>query len=237
MNRKKSNGMNGGKQQSHGVIERVKAKRGYLLSHHELLAAADPDMLDIYDRLYEHLTLKPKYLDNRRKELVWMGILSAVFETAGGPIHIARAREADVSEAEMAECFNLAQISRGFTVVDFVEREWESLMNGTRAVNTYTDLIDRFARTSVLSITEIELVLIGIHAALVQPKALRLHLLRANRLGLTDGEVYEALSYVLMPCGAPTLIEAAEVVKAALAGQEYEPDSLFKTWAATLSNG
>jgi len=40
------------------ILETVQAKRGYLLAHHELFGYPDPDMLEKYDQIYEHLTLK-----------------------------------------------------------------------------------------------------------------------------------------------------------------------------------
>ena len=43
-------------------LKAVRAKRGYLLPHHGLLAVAAPDLLDAYDATYTALTLRPKRL-------------------------------------------------------------------------------------------------------------------------------------------------------------------------------
>ncbi len=42
------------------VLAMVQAKRGYLLAHHEFFGYPDPAMLEKYDQVYEHLTLKSK---------------------------------------------------------------------------------------------------------------------------------------------------------------------------------
>ena len=43
-------------------LERVKAKRGYLLPHHGLMALTAPQLLEGYDACYTALTLVPRTL-------------------------------------------------------------------------------------------------------------------------------------------------------------------------------
>ena len=58
----------------------VRAKRGYLLPHHGLLAVAAPDLLEAYDQAYTALTLVPRNLTAHDKEFVWLAVLVATDE-------------------------------------------------------------------------------------------------------------------------------------------------------------
>jgi alkylhydroperoxidase/carboxymuconolactone decarboxylase family protein YurZ len=215
---------------SQEILSRVEAKRGYLLAHHEFFGYPDPEMLEKYDQLYEYLTLKSKFLSDRVKELVWMGILSAVFEDAGGPIHVKRARQAGISDQEIAEVFFLSQVALGFNVVSFVKDKWSQLIPSADIIEVYGTFIDHLTSKSQISPEIVELIFIGVYSALNKPEGLRFHLVRANQKGWKDEELYEAMSYILLPCGAPTLIEAALVLKDVLMKGEITPTSSFKTW-------
>ena len=217
------------------ILEEVRGKRGYLLTHHEFFGFADPAMLEKYDQVYQHLTLKEKFLEDRVKEFVWLGILAAVYEEAGGPIHIKRAKEAGLTDREIAEVFLLTQVAQGFDVVSFTRDKWGRLIPGVDLLEAYGLFIDQMAARSGIPARTIELILIGVYAALAKGRALRFHLGRANEHGLKDEEIYEAISYILLPCGAPTLIQAAEVLKEALARGELKPSSAFKNWLAAMS--
>ena len=212
------------------VLATVQAKRGYLLAHHEFFGYSDPAMLEKYDQVYEHLTLKSKFLPERVKELVWMGILSAIFEDAGGPIHVKRARQAGVSDQEIAEAVILAQVASGFDVVDFVKDKWSQLIPAADMLEVYGQFIDHLTTKSKIPSEITELILVGVYSALNKPEGLRFHLIRANQQGWKDEEIYEAMSYILLPCGAPTLIDAAMVLKDTLWKGEVKPTSAFKAW-------
>jgi alkylhydroperoxidase/carboxymuconolactone decarboxylase family protein YurZ len=60
--------------------------------------------------------------------------------------------------------------------------------------------------------------------------ALRFHLRRSKEYGLRDEEIYEAMSYILLPCGAPTLIDAVNVLKDVIQKGSLTPNSVFKKW-------
>ena len=58
-------------------LDAVKAKRGYLLPHHGLLAVAAPEVLAGYDATYTALTLSERLLPEVEKEFVWLVVLVA----------------------------------------------------------------------------------------------------------------------------------------------------------------
>jgi alkylhydroperoxidase/carboxymuconolactone decarboxylase family protein YurZ len=216
-------------EQGNRELKEVLAKRGYLLPYHELLWLLSPELLKSYDRFYELLTLKRRHLDNGTKETVWLGILMAVEERAGR-IHLNRARKAGLARAEFGDMLHLVQLARGFGAVEFVGKHWPDALNPTEAAQTYLDSVDRLSERSTLDPRARELMLIGVHSALVQREALRLHLKRAKSIGLKDEEIGEAISYVFLPCGGNVLLKAAQVLKDMVSQGELSSDGAFKIW-------
>ena len=62
-------------------LNAVREKRGYLMPHHGLLALTAPALLEGYDACYTALTLGNRYLDEKDKEFVWLGILAVSEES------------------------------------------------------------------------------------------------------------------------------------------------------------
>lgn len=211
------------------ILESVKKKRGYVLPYHELFWCMDPDLLAKYDAFYEQLTLRTNHLDNKTKELVWLGILISVFEEAG-TIHLRRAREAGVTDDEIQDVIKLTQIGRGFEVILFVGEKWQNHLPAIDPLRTYGDLINSVTERTTIPRRLCELVLIGIYCAIPIPKALKYHLLHAKECGLRDEEIAEAMSFIFIPRGGNVLIEAAQVLKDVVKSGEFEPDSIFSYW-------
>ena len=51
------------------ALSDIHAKRGYLLSHHGLMAISAPHLLERYDSLYSTLALKERHLSRHAHEL------------------------------------------------------------------------------------------------------------------------------------------------------------------------
>ena len=66
--------------QAKAQLQKLKAKRGYLLPHHGLLALTAPKLLAAYDDAYTALTLESRTLDDRSKEIIWVAILVSTRE-------------------------------------------------------------------------------------------------------------------------------------------------------------
>jgi alkylhydroperoxidase/carboxymuconolactone decarboxylase family protein YurZ len=88
-------------------LAEVRAKRGYLLPHHGLLAIAAPLVLAGYDATYTALTLTPRSLHERPKEFIWLGVLVACDE-AIATHHIAKFRAAGGTDEEIELAIRLA---------------------------------------------------------------------------------------------------------------------------------
>ena len=109
------------------LLASLRAKRGYLLPFHELLAAHLPDVLEKYDEHYSQVWLKENVLDARTKELVAVGIHAAVLEREGLEIHMRRAVKAGATEAEIVEALSLAGIPAGMYSVVVASDVWNKL--------------------------------------------------------------------------------------------------------------
>ncbi len=60
------------------LLGEISAKRGYVLSLHEVLAEHDPDFLELYEAFLDGAYLRNGTLDRRVKELVYIGVLTAL---------------------------------------------------------------------------------------------------------------------------------------------------------------
>lgn len=107
------------------ILARLRAKRGYLLPFHELLARHAPAILERYDEYYSQVWLVDNVLDARTKELVAIGIHAAVLEREGLEIHLRRAVAAGATEAEIVEAMTLAGIPAGMYAVVVAADVWQ----------------------------------------------------------------------------------------------------------------
>lgn len=113
------------------ILARIRAKRGYLLPFHEVLARNAPAVLQRYDDYYTQVWLEKNSLDARTKELVAIGIHAAVLEREGLEIHLRRAIAAGVTEAEIVEAMTLAGIPAGMYAVVVAAEVWERVRTST----------------------------------------------------------------------------------------------------------
>ncbi len=109
------------------LVERIKAKRGYLLPFHRLLAEHAPDTLEKYDDFYSQVWFEKNVLDARVKELIAVGIHTAILEREGLEIHMKRAVKAGATEAEIIEAVTLAGIPAGMYTVLVGSQVWDHI--------------------------------------------------------------------------------------------------------------
>ena len=206
------------------ALAAVEKKRGYLLTYHRMLAHSDPALLSAYDGFYERLTLLPRHLTMRERELVWAGLLVAARE-AHGALHMRRAIESGLTAAEIADAVALAAAAESFAGLEFASHHWAQWVPPALTEARYLSVTVQARGTVPAAIAE--LILLVCHAARRNQQGLRLHLLRAFAAGADIGQVAEGLSYLLLPCGGPTLIDAvatwSEVAADRLCPAPYNP--------------
>lgn len=103
-----------GKRDPNSMAEESARKRGYSLLYHRVLAAHDQSALAAIDNAVEELYLQQRELDRLTKELVLIGVLTAV----GAPHdqianHMRLAQAAGASAALLLETLELAYIPAG----------------------------------------------------------------------------------------------------------------------------
>ncbi|MCZ6605643.1 MAG: carboxymuconolactone decarboxylase family protein [Alphaproteobacteria bacterium] len=198
------------------ILAAVEAKRGYLLPYHRMLANDDPELLAAYDRLYEKLTLVPRVLSAQEREFVWMGLLAMAREEHGH-IHARRAVDAGMSLDEIGDAIALAGAAEAFSATNFATKNWSEWVPAESAVGRYLKICE--AARGAISLNLAEIILSVCQAARGRADAERLHLVRAFEAGASVGQMAEAMSYLLLPCGGPVLIDAvAAWEEAAVAG-------------------
>ena len=185
----------------------VEAKRGYLLPYHRMFAADDPELLAAYDKLYEKLTLDRRVLSPRERELVWAGLLTTARE-AHGRIHMQRGIDAGLTSDQLGDAIALGAAAETFPALTFATQHWSEWIAPEATTVRYLKLTEVAWGSIEPALAEI--ILVTCQAARLETEAQRLHLVRAFEAGATRGQIAEALSYILLPCGGPTLIEAVD---------------------------
>lgn len=190
------------------VLDAVERKCGYLLTYHKMIGSSDPDLLAAYDNFYQHLTLNPRTLDPQQRELVWAALQVAADEEHGH-IHMRRAIKAGLGEGILADSIALAGAAESHRALRFASHHWGEWVSEAAADSRYLKLTE--AARGEIDAGLAEIILIVCHGARRTYEAMRIHLGRAFGAGATVEQLSEALSYMLLPCGGPTLIDAVEV--------------------------
>ena len=187
------------------VIESVQRKRGYTLPYHRMFAAWAPELLASYDAFYEQLTLVPRVLTAIERETVWAALLAAAREEHGF-IHMKRALAAGLTQGDIARAVMVAAVTEAFTVTAFAGANWSAWTLPDDLERRYLAAFDAVRGDLAPGLAHL--------AALVAMGARRdrlgmvLHLRHAFAAGVTQAQACEGLSYILLPCGGNTLIEA-----------------------------
>ncbi len=187
------------------ILAEVEAKRGYTLPYHRLFARHAPTLLRDYDRFYESLTLERRLLTPVQRETVWAGLLAAVREVHGF-IHMRRATAAGMTNDDIARAVAIAATTEAFSVIAFSGQNWPAWTLPEALTARYLAVFE--AARDGLDAGLAHLVAAVAMAARRDRAGTVLHLARAFEGGITPGEACEALSYMLIPCGGNTLIEA-----------------------------
>jgi alkylhydroperoxidase/carboxymuconolactone decarboxylase family protein YurZ len=187
------------------ILAAVEAKRGYTLPYHRLFARHAPELLRDYDRFYESLTLARRLLTPVQRETVWAGLLAAAREVHGF-IHMRRATAAGMSHDDIACAVAIAAVTEAFAVMTFSGSNWSAWTLPEALEARYLALFE--AAAVGLDPGLAHLTAAVAMAARRDRAGTVLHLARAFANRITPGEACEGLSYLLLPCGGNTLIEA-----------------------------
>lgn len=180
--------------------------RGYLLAYHRMLCTYDPDLMGAYDNYYRELTLLERSFTYFEREVVWLVLLTSARE-AYGDIHMPRAEESGLNRAQIHDCMALAGVAEAYPAMDF-SKSWSKWISPEEADARYARMVEVARGEIPEQIAEIALVVA--HAARKCRAGMRFHLKRATALEAPAEKIAEGVSYVMLPCGGPTLVEACD---------------------------
>jgi alkylhydroperoxidase/carboxymuconolactone decarboxylase family protein YurZ len=189
------------------ILADVTAKRGYTLPYHRMFARHAPQLLARYDAYYETLTLKPRELTPTGRETVWAALQLAARE-AHGSIHLKRGVKAGMGTPEFADAVAIAAAVEAWPALVYASDHWAEWTPSDATTVRYFAIFEAARGKVPHDVAEITAVVC--HAARRTLDAMLLHLPRAFAAGATPAQLCEGLSYVLMPCGGPTLIDAVD---------------------------
>ncbi|MCC7284330.1 MAG: carboxymuconolactone decarboxylase family protein [Acetobacteraceae bacterium] len=189
------------------ALRTAEATRGYLLPYHRMLCAHDAPLMEAYDRYYHELTLLERSFTYFEREVVWLVLLVAARE-AYGDHHMPRAEEAGLTRAQIQDCMAVAGAAEALPAMEF-SKAWSRWVDADEIGSRYGRIVE-VARGS-LPAAVVEIALITAHAARHSRAGMRLHLQRAFAMGATAAKIAEGLSYVMLACGGPALVNACNV--------------------------
>jgi alkylhydroperoxidase/carboxymuconolactone decarboxylase family protein YurZ len=181
--------------------------RGYLLAYHRMLCTYDPDLMAAYDNYYRELTLLERAFTYFEREVVWLVLLTSARE-AYGDIHMPRAEESGLTRDQIHDCMALAGVAEAYPAIEF-SKSWSRWIAPEEADRRYAAMVATARGGIPEQIAEIALVVA--HAARKCRAGMRYHLRRATELGAPIEKIAEGVSYVMLPCGGPTLVDACDV--------------------------
>ncbi|MCL6648204.1 MAG: carboxymuconolactone decarboxylase family protein [Chloroflexi bacterium] len=189
------------------LLEQLRAERGYLLSYHEVYGRLEPEFLQEYADLYRAFTLRPRFLTPRQRELVWTGLLTAIHEHVGS-LHLERAVAAGVTAEELAAAVTLAGVADAWPSLAFGAQRWQQFIHAEVA-QLYGALLEG-GRGPIEPGTATLIVLV-VQGARRREEPFVHHLRQLLDAGVPEIQIAEALSYLLLPVGANTLLWATDL--------------------------
>jgi alkylhydroperoxidase/carboxymuconolactone decarboxylase family protein YurZ len=218
-------------EQAQRQLDELKAKRGYLLPHHGLLALTAPKLLAAYDATYTALTLEQRQLSRRDKETIWIAILVTMKEHIATH-HIRLLREAGGTEGDFAAAIRLAGFARGVPAFQFVAESWHAHLPDFRREQAYRAALTALCADLAIRPGLVEMLLGAVHTCLFQHVELAAHIRQAYALGVPELELAEALSLTMFPGSVPAFVDACGVWQGLVARGEVPASPALRAWAA-----
>lgn len=212
-------------------LDEVKAKRGYLLPHHGLLAIAAPKLLAGYDAAYTALTLEPRTMGERPKEFVWLAVLTACDEGIATH-HIRKFRDAGGTDAEMELAVRLAAFAEGAGRFAFAAEKWQRHLPQYDRERAYRAALSALIAGSGVDEGLVEITLAAVHTTRRAWWELALHIRGAYARGVPEMELAEGISYAMFPGSIPNFVDACGVWQGMIAAGEVPASEVFRLWGA-----
>lgn len=215
-------------------LAEVKAKRGYLLPHHGLMAVLSPRLLAGYDAAYTALALDTKVLGAFERETVWLAVLIATDE-AIATHHIRKYLDAGGTLEGFETISRLAATAMGAPAWHFVHEHWRAHLAEHSPRDAYRRAIERAADPLPMRLAWPAVC--AVHAARGDFALLRWGIANAYAAAVPEIELAEAVSIMMFPGSVPRFVEAAEVWLRMIQAGEVDASPAFSAWAAMEGQG
>lgn len=209
----------------------VRAKRGYLLPHHGLLALAFPDLLAGYDAAYSAMALADRVLSHHDREFVWLAVLGATGE-ALATHHIARLRAAGGTDATIEAAFAACAGAYGAEAHDFAARAWPAQLAPWDPKAAYLRGVRRLAPLRLVHLAQC-----AVHVCRAQWRVLGWQLEAAYADGVPEDEIAEALTLAMFPGSVPRFVEACGIWLGLIQDGTLAASPRYRAWAALAGQG
>jgi alkylhydroperoxidase/carboxymuconolactone decarboxylase family protein YurZ len=218
------------------ALAALKAKRGYLLPHHGLLAVAEPALLAAYDATYTALTLTPRAMSERDKEIVWLIILVSTGE-AIATHHIDRLRKGGGDQGDLEAALALAAWADGAERYSFVGEHWGPHLVDYDAGSAYRKGLDALLATHPVERWVAETGLAAAHQCHRRWTWVREHIVGAYRAGVEERALAEGLSLAMFPGGVPNFVDACDHWRQLIMDGRVNASPPFRAWARMTGQG
>jgi hypothetical protein len=216
-------------------LEAFRARRGYILPHQGAMAAALPELQDIYGPVYKTLTVDAHHLSEFEREFVWIALLTAA-KGAVGTHHIDLFFKTGGTDAMAEAVFRLVAWARGVETYQFLDTHWERYFPGARR-SFVAGKVALLAQFPQVPAELAHLALLAVLSATDQHWGLELEIEDCYADGVSEYKMAEALSLVLWPCGVNRFLDASGVWLKVLQSGTVAPTAPFKAWAETPDQG
>jgi alkylhydroperoxidase/carboxymuconolactone decarboxylase family protein YurZ len=215
-------------------LSEIRAKRGYLLPHHGLMAVTSPKLLGAYDAAYTAMALDDRILDHHDREFVWLAVLIATDEAAATH-HIAKFLKAGGTQREIAAALSLTAVALGFKGFRFVEKHWLSHLPEFDPDTIYIDAMASVSHS--VSPRLRHLAAAAVHVCKAAWDGLEIEIAACYREGVAEAELAEAMSLAMFPGSIPHFVEAAGVWRDMIVAGKVDASPAFQEWASLSGQG
>jgi alkylhydroperoxidase/carboxymuconolactone decarboxylase family protein YurZ len=215
-------------------LEAVRAKRGFLLPHHGLMAITEPKLLAAYDATYTILALDDRVLSHHDREFVWLAILIATDE-AIATHHIPKFRNAGGSDEELDAILAITALSLGIAAYRFVDRHWLPHLPNYSPRETYLRSLRQAAGSVPMRLAHMAAA--SVHTCRASFDALAWQIEAAYADKVDEKELAEALSLAMFPGSIPHFVEAARVWQRLIVEGRVDASPAFRAWAKLSGQG
>jgi alkylhydroperoxidase/carboxymuconolactone decarboxylase family protein YurZ len=206
-------------------LAQVRARRGYLLPHHGLLALAFPDLLAGYDAAYTAMALADRVLSHHDREFVWLAVLACTDE-ALATHHIAKLRAAGGTDETIEQAFATCALAIGADAYDFAARDWKAQLAPWDGQAAYLRAVRRLEPRRLA-----HLAMCAVHVCRARWRPLRWQLMACYEDGVPEDEIAEALTLAMFPGSVPRFVQACGVWQSLIAEGTLPASARYQTWA------